>query len=260
MVKLSSSSENEPCCSKSYKKNTNSLNSKITELTNKLGDRENMLFHYKEGLAQVEARLAEHRNRELKYCEKIRVLEFKVESGSDFIESLTKELELIKKEKKDTVLFPPPAQVYSTPKKDMSWTGLPEFADDTITDYSRPSLAIESTSDDLQNKITFVTKTEASDSSISSKPFIKFVKAAIRPTKNKTDKGETVKKPAVKYAELYRKPSKGSKGISRIKLEDSMRTKRSRGSKSTKVVDYILQVKKNLLTKKLEDSEAELQV
>nr|GEW73663.1 hypothetical protein [Tanacetum cinerariifolium] len=27
---------------------------------------------------------------------------------------------------------------------DSSWTGLPEFADDTITDYSRPSLAIES--------------------------------------------------------------------------------------------------------------------
>nr|GFC38475.1 hypothetical protein [Tanacetum cinerariifolium] len=44
---------------------------------------------------------------------------------------------------------PPPAQVYSPPKKDMSWTGLSEFADDTITDYSRSSLAIESTSDDL---------------------------------------------------------------------------------------------------------------
>nr|GEV78803.1 reverse transcriptase domain-containing protein [Tanacetum cinerariifolium] len=39
-----------------------------------------------------------------------------------------------------------------------------------------------------------------------------------------------------------------------IKLEDSVRTKRSRGSKSTKVVDYILQVKKKLLTKKLKDS------
>nr|GEV19096.1 hypothetical protein [Tanacetum cinerariifolium] len=100
MVKSSSSSENEPCCSKSCKKNTDSLNSKITELSNKLGDRENMLFHYKAGLAQVEARLAEHRNRELKYCEKIRVLEFKVESRADCIESLTKELELIKKEKK----------------------------------------------------------------------------------------------------------------------------------------------------------------
>nr|GEV68854.1 reverse transcriptase domain-containing protein [Tanacetum cinerariifolium] len=43
----------------------------------------------------------------------------------------------------DTVLFPPPAQVYSLPKKDMSWTGLLEFVDDTITDYSRPSPSIE---------------------------------------------------------------------------------------------------------------------
>nr|GEX39136.1 hypothetical protein [Tanacetum cinerariifolium] len=93
----------------------------------------------------------------------------------------------------------------------MSWTGLPEFANDTITYYSRPSLAIESTSDDLQNKITSITKTGASDSTISSKPFIKFVKAAVRPTKNKTNKGEPVKKPAVKYAKLYKKPSKGVK-------------------------------------------------
>nr|GFA74453.1 ribonuclease H-like domain-containing protein [Tanacetum cinerariifolium] len=50
-------------------------------------------------LSQVEARLAEHRNQEVKYCEKIRVLEFKAESRAKCIESLTKELELIKKEK-----------------------------------------------------------------------------------------------------------------------------------------------------------------
>nr|GEZ63812.1 hypothetical protein [Tanacetum cinerariifolium] len=37
----------------------------------------------------------------------------------------------------------PPAQVYSPPKKDMSWTGLPKFAEDTVTDYSRPSPSIE---------------------------------------------------------------------------------------------------------------------
>nr|GEZ56952.1 hypothetical protein [Tanacetum cinerariifolium] len=103
---------------------------------------------------------------------------------------------------------PPPAQVYSPPKKDLSWTGLYEFADDTVTDYSRPSLAIESTSNDVQNRN--YSETEASPSTISSKPFIKFVKAIDRPTENKTDKAETVKKPAVKYAELYRKPSKNS--------------------------------------------------
>nr|GEZ69400.1 hypothetical protein [Tanacetum cinerariifolium] len=51
-------------------------------------------------LSQVEARLAEHRNQEVKYYKKIRVLDFKVESRANCIESLTKELELIKKEKK----------------------------------------------------------------------------------------------------------------------------------------------------------------
>nr|GEU55473.1 hypothetical protein [Tanacetum cinerariifolium] len=38
-----------------------------------------------------------------------------------------------------SVVPPPPAQVYSPSKKDMSWTGLPEFADDTIPDYNRPT-------------------------------------------------------------------------------------------------------------------------
>nr|GEZ27000.1 hypothetical protein [Tanacetum cinerariifolium] len=115
-----------------------------------------------------------------------------IESRANCIESLTKELELIKKEKdgldsklagfhtasKDldsllesqrldknkeglgySAVPPPPAQVYSPPKKDLSWTGLPEFADDIVTDYSRPSPAIESTSDDAQNRNPYVTET-----------------------------------------------------------------------------------------------------
>nr|GEW55949.1 hypothetical protein [Tanacetum cinerariifolium] len=206
IVKTSSSSENEPCCSKACKKNTESLNSKITELTDKLFDAKNMIYHYKLGLAQVEARLAEHRDRELKYCEKIRALEFQTESSADCIESIKKELELIKKEKEGyNVVPPPPAQIYSPPKKDMSWTGLPKFADDTITDYSRPSPTIESNIDDTKINSS-ATKTRESSNIITSKPAIKFVKAvdrsAERPT---TDKVETTKKPFVKYAELYQK-------------------------------------------------------
>nr|GEU56150.1 hypothetical protein [Tanacetum cinerariifolium] len=103
---------------------------------------------------------------------------------------------------------PPPAQVYSLPKKDMSWTRLLEFADHTITDYSRPSPAIESNSDDFQNKTPSVAETGASSSTILSKPVIKIMKSADRPTETKTDKVETAKKPAVKYVELYRKTLK----------------------------------------------------
>nr|GEY16653.1 hypothetical protein [Tanacetum cinerariifolium] len=169
------------------------------------------------------------------------------------------------------VVPPPPAQIYSPPKKDISWTGLPEFADDTVTDYSRHAPTVESSSDDAQNRNLSVTTIEASPNTISPKPFITFVKANDSLTKSKTDKVETSKKPTVKYAKLYRKPSKGFKvcnglgsqeglvsnvkGNSRAKLEDAVRTKRSRG-----VVDYIHQVKKTVLTKKLEDSEAEHQV
>nr|GEW47855.1 retrovirus-related Pol polyprotein from transposon TNT 1-94 [Tanacetum cinerariifolium] len=243
MAKTSAESEvfNNSLCSKACKKNTDSLNSKITDLDDKLCDAKNMIYHYKLGLSQVDARLAEHRNQEVKYCKKIRVFEFKVESRANCIKSLTKDLKLLKKEKgeletkltgfqtasKDldslresqrldknkeglgyNAVPPPPAQVYSPPKKDMSWTGLHEYEDDTVTDYSRPSLAIESTSDDVQNKNTFVTKTEPSPSTISPKLFIKFVKASDSPNKSKTDKVETAKKPVVKYAEQYRKSTK----------------------------------------------------
>nr|GEZ02894.1 hypothetical protein [Tanacetum cinerariifolium] len=37
---------------------------------------------------------------------------------------------------------PPTADLYLSLKKDLSWTGLPEFVDDTVTDNSRPSPTI----------------------------------------------------------------------------------------------------------------------
>nr|GEY56513.1 hypothetical protein [Tanacetum cinerariifolium] len=207
MVKTSSSSENEACCSKSCKKNTDSLNR----------------------LAQVESRLVEHKDREIKYYEKIRGLEFKTKSSDDYIEILKKELETFKKEKegldgklagfqtasKDLDrLFEsqrldknkeglgysvvPPAQIYSSLKKDMSWTGLLEFKDDTVIDYSRYAPTVKSSPDDAQNRNPSVTETEASISTILPKSFIKFVKANDSLTKSKIDKAEKAKKSPVK--------------------------------------------------------------
>nr|GEZ88426.1 putative ribonuclease H-like domain-containing protein [Tanacetum cinerariifolium] len=184
-------------CSKDCKKNTDSLNSKITDLTDKLFDAKNMIYHYKLGLAQVESKLVEHKDREIKYCEKIRGLEFKTESTDDYIEILKKELETLKKEK-ESVVPPPPAQIYSSPKKDMSWTSLPKFKDDTVTNYSRPAPTIESYPDDTQNRNPSVTENEASISTISPKSFIKFVTANDSPTKSKIEKAEKAKKSFVK--------------------------------------------------------------
>nr|GEU56501.1 hypothetical protein [Tanacetum cinerariifolium] len=108
------------------------------------------------------------------------------------------------------VLFPPPAQVYSPPKKDMSWTGLPEYADDTITDYIRHSPSVESNKSDLQNSNSSVSEHGESSSSILSKPVIKFVKAADC-AEVKTNKVKTARKPSVKYAKMYRTTSKSPK-------------------------------------------------
>nr|GEX08371.1 hypothetical protein [Tanacetum cinerariifolium] len=103
MVKLSSSSKNEifddSFCSTSCKKNTESLNTKITGLSEKLSDSKTMLYHYKLGISQVEARLVEFKNQEIKFCEKIRGLEFNVKCKNNRIERLINELDELKKEK-----------------------------------------------------------------------------------------------------------------------------------------------------------------
>nr|GEZ60884.1 ubiquitin hydrolase [Tanacetum cinerariifolium] len=223
MAKSSSSSENEvfdeSFCSKSCRKNTDSLNTKISKLNEELSDSENTLYHYKLGLLQVKARLVEFKTQEIKFCEKIRGLEFDVESKNNKIEHLMNEPEKVKKEKDgldskltgfefaskdlDTLL--------GSQRSDKNKEGLPEFADDTITDYSRPSPSIESNTSDLQNSNASISEHGELSDSIMSKPMIKFVKAFDSPIVIKTNKTETARKPPVKYAEMYRNTSKSPK-------------------------------------------------
>nr|GEY85962.1 ribonuclease H-like domain-containing protein [Tanacetum cinerariifolium] len=207
MAKTSTDNEvfDNSLCSKACKKNTNSLNSQITELSEKLGDTKNMLNHYKLGLSQVEGRLVEFKNQEIKFCEKIRGLEFSVECKTNRIKNLTNELETLKKEKEGL---------------ERKLTGLLEFADDTITDYTRPSSSVESNPNDLQNSSSFASENGESTGSILSKPEIKFVKPADSPTVAKTDKKESVMKPTVIYVELYIKTSKRSNGNSQNNIDD----------------------------------------
>nr|GEV19913.1 hypothetical protein [Tanacetum cinerariifolium] len=226
MAKTSSSSKNEvfddSLCSKSCKKNTDSLNTKITNLNEALSDSKTNLYHYKLALSQVEARLVEFKTHEIKFCEKIRGLEFDVKNKNTKIKRITNELEQIKKEKEgldskltdfesaskdlDTLLGNQRSDknkeglgyIYSPSKKDISWTRLLEFADDTITNYSKPFPSIESNSSDLQNSNSSVSEHGESSESIMSKPMIKSVKAADSPIVIKTNKVETVRKPSIK--------------------------------------------------------------
>nr|GEV65770.1 putative ribonuclease H-like domain-containing protein [Tanacetum cinerariifolium] len=105
----------------------------------------------------------------------------------------------------------------------MSWTGLPEFKDDTITNYSRPAPTIESSLDDAQNRNPSVTTTEASPCTISPKPFINIVKAA-NYTEVKTNKVEAARKLSVRYAEMYRRTSKSPNRDQRLERELKART------------------------------------
>nr|GEY46522.1 hypothetical protein [Tanacetum cinerariifolium] len=204
MAKSSSSSENkvydDSFCSKSCRKNTDSLKTKIGKLNEELSDSENTLYHYKLGLSQVEARLAEFKTQEIKFYEKIRGLEFDVLSKNSKIERLMNELEQVKKEKEglDSKLtgFESASKDIDTllgsQRSDKNKEGL--GYNDTITDYSRPSPSIESNSNDLQNSNSSVSELGESSSTILSKPMIKFVKAADSLTDIKTNKVKTVRK------------------------------------------------------------------
>nr|GEU35823.1 hypothetical protein [Tanacetum cinerariifolium] len=170
-------------CSKDCKKNNDSLNSKITDLTDKLFDANNLIYHYKLALAQVESRLVEYKEREVKYCEKIKTLEFYNESNNECIEILKNKLETLKEEKEGV---------------DGKLAGLLKASKDldNLIESQRPSPTIESTSRDEQNRNPSVSETIASP--IIPKPFIKFVKPKDSQSKSKTGKTESPKKPPVK--------------------------------------------------------------
>nr|GEW41109.1 hypothetical protein [Tanacetum cinerariifolium] len=139
-----------------------------------------MIYHYKLALAQVESRLVEQKEREIIYIEKIRTLEFYDKGKMECIETLKKELETLKQEKK---VVDGKLAGLLTASKDL----------DNLIEIQRPSPIAESTPNHLQNSSPSASETRASDS-ILSKPAVKFVKAAERPT---TDKVETAKKPAL---------------------------------------------------------------
>nr|GEV71577.1 retrotransposon Orf1 [Tanacetum cinerariifolium] len=81
-----------------------------------------------------------------------------------------------------------PTASYGVPPASAFCHCLPEFVDDTVTDYSRPT-----------------------PSSIMSKPIVKFVKAADCPRVIKTNNTENARKSTVKNAEMYRNISKSPK-------------------------------------------------
>nr|GEZ74091.1 hypothetical protein [Tanacetum cinerariifolium] len=101
---------------------------------------------------------------------------------------------------------PAAADLYLSPKKDLSRTGLPEFIDATVTDYSRPSPTVASTSAEGQIKDSSTFEDVASPNP--PKPFVKFVKPKDSQSESKTKEQETPKKAQVKYPEQYRHSNK----------------------------------------------------
>ncbi|GJU49063.1 ribonuclease H-like domain-containing protein [Tanacetum coccineum] len=175
----------------------------------------------------------------------IRVLERDLELKDYKIENLTNELEEVKKERdgidsklekfvhaskdldqmlenqksgKDkkgvgfdeySVVPPPPAQIYSPPKLDLSWTGLPKFADDNVTDYTRPTPSVDVTNNELDGNNMSIYEHGGTSSNVVSKHVINFIKGTSTPNVTKVYNTKNIRKPpSVKYAEMYKNTSK----------------------------------------------------
>nr|GEY12741.1 hypothetical protein [Tanacetum cinerariifolium] len=180
MAKSSSSSENEvyddSYCSKSCRKNTKNLNTKISKVNEELSDCENTLYHYKIGLSQVEARLVEFKTQEIKFCEKIKGLERDVKVKNNKIENLMNELEQVKKEKEGL---------------DKKLTGFESASKDLDT-----LLGSQRTDKNKEGLGYNVVPPSCSTDS---------------PGVIKTNKTKLARKPPVKYAEMYRNTLKSPK-------------------------------------------------
>nr|GEU33716.1 hypothetical protein [Tanacetum cinerariifolium] len=241
-------------CSKSRRKNTENLNTKISKLNEELSDCETDLYNYKRGLSQVKARLVEFKENEIKYYEKNRVLKRDIELKNNKTKYLRNELEEVKKGKESIdfkienfknaskdqdrllgsqkpykdmkgvgfneyyVVPPPHAQVYLPPKKDPSWIRLPEFVDDTVTDYTRPTPSIDvlkcitkEQEERWKSNHPFLFEQEGSSGNVVPKPMLNFMKEFGCSNATKVNNTENARKPTVKYAEIPKIPTVGSK-------------------------------------------------
>nr|GEW64773.1 retrovirus-related Pol polyprotein from transposon TNT 1-94 [Tanacetum cinerariifolium] len=219
MAKSSSSSDNEvyddSFCSKSCRKNTENINTKISKLYEELSDCETDFYNYKIGLSQVEAR------NELEEVKKEKEsIDFKIENFKNASKDLDRLLgsQKLDKDMKGLPEFvdeycavpPPLAQVYSPPKKDLSWMGLLEFVDDTVTNYTRPTPSIDvskSVSKEQEerwksNHLSFFEQ-RGSSGNVVPKPMIKFVKESGCPNATKVNNTKNARKPTVKYAKIF---------------------------------------------------------
>nr|GEY73069.1 hypothetical protein [Tanacetum cinerariifolium] len=185
-------------CSKDCKKNNDSLKSKITDLTNELSEANNYIYHYKLAVAQLEGRIVEYKEREVKYIEKIRTLKYYRESNKERIESLSKQLETLKLEK-DGV----DGKLAGLLKASKNLDNLIEIQ---RSDKIKDGVGYSATSEEGQNKNSFTFEDVASP--ITPKSFFKFVKSKDFQYESKTNKKETPKKPQVKYVEQYRQSNK----------------------------------------------------
>nr|GFC75478.1 ubiquitin hydrolase [Tanacetum cinerariifolium] len=190
--------------------------------------------------------IAEYKAREVKYIETIRSLEKDKECNLGKINKLINDVETLQNEKdladgklarllksskylEDIIesqrskkvkeglgynaVPPPAADLYLSSKKDLSWTGLPEFMDYTMTDYSRPSPTVSSTSAEDQNNDTSTSEETASINL--SKPFIKFIKPKDSQLESKIKEQKTPKKPQVKNSKQNRESNGRPKGNQR---------------------------------------------
>ncbi|GKA00252.1 retrovirus-related pol polyprotein from transposon TNT 1-94 [Tanacetum coccineum] len=154
---------------------------------------------------EVEARLVEFKINETKFCERIKVLERDLELRNNKIEFLKNELEEVKKDKDN--LGKKVTEYGSSQRGLEDILSLLEFANNTITDYTRIKPGVDSSNDvskDQNGNNPPNLVQGGTSSNVIQMPLIKFVNKTSCPSVTKDNSIENARKPTVKYAEMYR--------------------------------------------------------
>ncbi|GJX90476.1 hypothetical protein Tco_0343802 [Tanacetum coccineum] len=132
-----------------------------------------------------------------------------------------------------SVVPPPLAQAYSSPMPDLSWTSLLEFADNIVTDYTRPTPSVDVTNDvrsKLDGNNLTVCEHGGTSSNAMSKPIINFVKESSCPSASKVNNTENSRKPIMKWMHKFRGGRSATRVAKAKDKEEKQKCMRTRNS------------------------------
>ncbi|GJV00484.1 ribonuclease H-like domain-containing protein [Tanacetum coccineum] len=153
---LDSEVHNDKTCSKTCLKSFETLKTQLDDLRIEFNKSEFSLATYKRGLASIKEQLVFYKKNEVIFCEQLAILKRDI-SYKDSEISMLKRIQITDKSRKGVgfvsynAIPPPPTELFSPPKFDLSYSSLEEFQQLEFESYG-PKTS-KSVSEDISNEV-----------------------------------------------------------------------------------------------------------